>query len=226
MKSKRVLLAILAFVFAFAMPLSALDKKDEEDGLLKVERPEKCPKIPDEKLEAARKNKAFKELIESHDGLMGLYKELEASKALAEGGDQKSQKTADKLEKRIMRERKAHEKIAEKLKKPWVQDYNKLQKKYNDLTKKGDAAAARKQDKAADKYYQQSQTFTGEMESLKTKIDYVDYYSFFEGYEKEEEEKDDKPLIQGDKPGDKKDKNNDAKKDKKKKKKSKDDNQD
>ena len=33
MKSKRVLLAMLAFVFAFAMPLSALDKKDEEDGL-------------------------------------------------------------------------------------------------------------------------------------------------------------------------------------------------
>ena len=222
MKSNWCIRVLLMTVLAAALPLLAQDNKDDDEGLLKVERPDKCPKIADDKLELARKDKTLKELVASHDQIMGIYKELEASKAMAEGGDKKSEKNVDKLEKRLIREKKLHEKIAEKLKKPWVKDYNKLRKKYNDLTKKGDAATAQNNDKRAEKLYQEAQTFTGTMEGLKTRIDYVDYFCFFQGYDDgKEAEANDKPLIQGDKEDDNKKK--DAKKATKKKKKAKDD---
>ena len=81
---------LLAFLFACTLPLLALDAKDDEDdGLLKVERPDKCPKIADAKLEAAQHNKSIKEVLASHAEIMGVYRELDACKTMAEGGDKK-----------------------------------------------------------------------------------------------------------------------------------------
>ncbi|MBR4675709.1 MAG: hypothetical protein IKP00_14710 [Victivallales bacterium] len=209
---------LLAFLFACSLPLLALDAKNEDDGSLKLERPDKCPKIDDVRLEAARRNKNLKELIASHDEIMGIYRELEASRTLAEGGDKKSEKNVDKLEKKLERARRQHERIAEKIKKPWVKEYNKLWKKYSELQKKGEAASAQNNEKRAQKFFQEAQTFTGTMEGMKTNIDYVDYFSFFQGYDdgKKDEPKDNKPVIQGDKEDPK-----DAKKGGKKKKKDK-----
>ena len=214
MNCKRYTQLLLAFLFACSLPILALDAKEEDDGCLSVERPDKCPKIDDVRLEQARHSKNLKELIASHDEIMGIYKELEASKTMAEGGDKKSEKNVDKLEKKLERFRRNHEKIAEKLKKPLVREYNKLWKKYTDLQKKGDAATAQNNEKRAAKFYQESQTFTGTMEGMKTNIDYIDYFSFFQGYDdgKKEEPKDNKPLIQGDKDEDKDAKKKDAKK--------------
>ena len=209
---------LLAFLFACTLPLLALDAKDDEDdGLLKVERPDKCPKIADAKLEAAQHNKSIKEVLASHAEIMGVYRELDACKTMAEGGDKKSEKNIDKLEKKLERLKKAHEKITEKLKRPWVKEYNKLWKHYTELQKKGDAATAQNNEKRASKFYQESQTFTGKMESLKGNIDLVDYYSFFQGYDdgKADEAKNPKPLIQGDKEDDKDAKKKDGKEGKK-----------
>lgn len=220
---------VLAFLLACTLPLFALDNKDDEDdGSLKVERPDKCPKIADAKLEAAQRNKNLKEILASHAEIMGIYRELDACKTMAEGGDKKSEKNVDKLEKKLERAKKTHEKIAEKLKRPWVKEYNKLWKKYTDLQKKGDAATAQNNEKRASKFYQESQTFTGTMEGLKANIDLVDYYSFFHGYDdgKADDAKEAKPLIQGDN-DDKDAKKKDGKKDKSgKKKKNKNNDQD
>ena len=230
MNCKHCTQLVLAFLFACTLPLFALDaKEDDDDGLLKVERPDKCPKIADAKLEAAAHNKSLKEVLASHSEIMGIYRELDACKTMAEGGDKKSEKNVDKLEKKLERAKKAHERITEKLKKPWVKEYNMLWKKYTDLQKKGDAATAQNNEKRASKFYQESQTFTGKMEGLKANIDLVDYYSFFQGYDdgKPDEAKDPKPLIQGDKDdkNDKGDKKKDAKKGNKKSSKKKDKNE-
>ena len=219
MRFKHCTQLVLAFLFACTLPLLALNANaDEDDGTLKVERPAKCPKIPDAKLEAAQRNKNLKELLASHAEIMAVYRELEASRTMAEGGDKKSEKNVDKLEKKLERLKKAHEKLAEKLKRPWVKEYNKLWKKYTELQKKGDAATAQNNEKRASKFYQESQTFTGTMESLKANIDLVDYYSFFHGYDDgtPDEPKDQKPLIQGDQEDDKGGKNRDGKKGSKK----------
>ena len=215
---------LLVLFFACSLPLLALDAKDDDDGTLKVERPEKCPKIDDVRLEQARNSKNLKELVASHDEIMGIYKELEASRILAEGGDKKSEKNVDKLEKKLERFRRKHEKIAEDLKKPLVRNYNKLWKKYSELQKKGDAATAQNNEKRAAKFYQESQTFTGTMEGMKTNIDNINYFSFFQGYDdgKKEEPKDNKPVIQGDKDEAKDAKKKDGKKSGKKGEKKKD----